>query len=205
MESWGLASLKDITNRILDGQRTSDESQKQKGMRLGYMGHLTLIAEEVCKFGNRHPPEAMDQAVLDRVQREEWVQYVEGTLAETRDRDNAVLGGVRPENAIGMRSMGMGGMQGGFTSNTANTLANAGIGSGVTPQDSLAMSEGTVGQSFEINSGTMLSGFGEGDDDEDMEDEKDAERRAPAGGASPFSEDEQVGELSFDDVDMDYR
>ena len=71
------------------------------------------------------------------------------------------------------------------------------------------MSEGTVGQSFEVNSGTMLSGFGDGDDDddddEDMEDHdaQDQERRGSAGSA--FSEDEQVGELSFDDVDMDYR
>ena len=174
--------------------------------------HLTLIAEEVCKFGNRLPPESLDPIVFERVGREEWSQYVEGTLAETRDKDNAVLGGVRPENAM-QRPMSMGGGGGGlqssFSSNTANTLANAGIGSGVSAQDSLAMSEGTVGQSFEVNSGTMLSGFGDGDDDddddEDMEDHdaRDQERRGSAGSA--FSEDEQVGELSFDDVDMDYR
>jgi len=179
-------------------------------MRLGYMGHLTLIAEEVCKFGNRHPPEALDLTVMDRVGRPEWTRYVEGTLAETRDKDNAVLGGVRPENAIGMRSMAM---QGGFSSNTANTLASAGLGSAVTPQDSLAMSEGTVGQSYESNAGTMLSGFGDGDDDdEEMEDHGAAAtglrrqgERGSSGSSSAFSDDEQVGELSFDDVDMDYR
>lgn len=198
----GLISTKDITDRILDGQAVSDKSQQDKGMRLGYMGHLTLIAEEVCKFGNRQPPEALDQTVLERVNRPEWITYVETTLTETRDKDNAVLGGVRPENAIGMRAgAGLGG--GGFNSN----LASAGIGSGIAPQDSLAMSEGTVGQSFEINSGTMLSGFGDGEDDEEMEDEGEGgkslgERRASG---SAFSEDEQVGELSFEDVDMDYR
>ena len=126
------------------------------------MGHLTLIAEEVCKFGNRHPPESLDQVVIDRVNREEWITYVEGTLAETRDKDNAVLGGVRPQDSIGVRGMGIGGglgggLGGGFTSNTANTLASAGIGAGIASQDSLAMSEGTVGQSFEINSGTMMN------------------------------------------------
>ena len=185
----GLASTKDITNRILDGQKASDESQSEKGMRLGYMGHLTLIAEEVCKFGNRHPPESLDQTVLDRVNQQDWIDYVEGTLAETRDKDNAVLGGVRPQDSIGVRSMGL---QGGFTSHAVSTLASAGIA----PQDSLAMSEGTVGQSFEINSGTMLSGFGEGDEDEDMDDDR---------GRDMLDEDEQVGELSFEDVDMDYR
>ena len=163
------------------------------------MGHLTLIAEEVCKFGNR---DFLDQTVLDRVNRDEWIQYVEGTLAETRERDNAVLGGVRPQDSMGVRPMGMGGMGGGFTSNTASTLASAGIGSGMAPQDNLAMSEGTVGQSFEINSGTMLSGFGDGDEDDEMM-EEDAARDGDRKG--PFEDDEQVGELSFEDVDMEYR
>lgn len=199
VEGLGLVSGKDITDRILDGQRASDLSQQDKGMRLGYMGHLTLIAEEVCKFGSRQFPEGTDHIVLDRVNREEWISYVEGTLTETREKDNAVLGGVRPENAIGSRSIGLGGLSGGFSSNTANTLASAGIGSNMSPEDSLAMSAGTVGQAFEINSG--ISGFGDGDDDEDMDDEaalRQEERRRA------FTEDEQVGELSFD-VDMDCR
>lgn len=200
--SLGLASLKDITDRILDGQQASDVSQREKGMRLGYMGHLTLIAEEVCKFGNRHPPEALDQVVLDRVNREPWIQYVEGTLAETRDKDNAVLGGVRPQDSMGVRQMG--GLGGGFSSGAASSgLASAGIA----PADTLAMSEGTVGQSFEINSGTMLSGFGDGsDDDEEMDLAGDAEGDSGGdGGQRIVGDDEQVGELSFEDVEMDYR
>ena len=205
-------SIKDITERVLDGQKASDESSKKRNMRLGYMGHLTLIAEEVCKFGNRLPTEHLDPIVFERVGREEWTKYVEGTLAETRNKDNAILGGVRPENAM-QRPTSMGGAGGGlqssFSSNTANALASAGIGSGVSAEDSLAMSEGTVGQSFEVNSGTMLSGFGDGDDDddddEDMEDHDAREQQRRGSAGSAFSEDEQVSELSFDDVDMDYR
>ncbi|KAK4959009.1 sporulation-induced protein [Elasticomyces elasticus] len=200
MEGLGLHSTKPITDRILDGQAASDRSQQDKGMRLGYMGHLTLIAEEVCKFGHRQPPESLDQSVHDSVSKPEWLRYVDGTLSETRDKDNAVLGGVRPENAIGMRNAGLGGGGGGigsgFTNNSASALASAGIGSGnVTAQDSLAMSEGTVGQSFEINSGTMLSGFGDGDDDEDMleEEQQTLDRARPEAtrSHSAFSDDEQ--------------
>jgi SIT4-associating protein SAP185/190 len=198
-DSLGLGSTKDIINRILDGQRASDASQADRGMRLGYMGHLTLIAEEVCKFGNRQPPESLDQVVLDGVSREEWTEYVDGTLAETRDKDNAVLGGIRPQDSIGVRPMGLGGIQGGFTANTASTLASAGIGTGIASSDGL---DGNVGQSFEINSGTMLSSFGDGDEDEEMDDEATREGSSNLG---PFSEDEQVGELSFEDVDMEYR
>lgn len=201
-------STGEITDRILDGQAASEKSQTDRGMRLGYMGHLTLIAEEVCKFGARvQSTDLPDQhIVVDRTNKPEWLQYVEGTLTETREKDNAVLGGVRPENAIGMRAGSMGG---GFGNNAATSaLASAGIGSNIAAQDSLAMSEGTVGQSFEINSGTMLSGFGDGEDeDEEMTEEREIgghlDRRVSGGSA--FSDDEQVGELSFEDVDMDYR
>ena len=202
VESLGLASTKDITDRILDGQEASDISASHKGMRLGYMGHLTLIAEEVCKFGNRHPPESLEAIVFDRVNREPWIKYVEGTLAETRDKDNAVLGGVRPQDSIGVRPMG--GLGSTFSSgNNSSGLTSAGI----TPQDTLAMSEGTVGQSFEINSGTMLSGFGDGsDDDDEMDLAGDVEGDSGGdGGNRIVDDDEQVGELSFEDVEMEYR
>ncbi|QIW99424.1 hypothetical protein AMS68_004942 [Peltaster fructicola] len=183
----GFSSTKDITDRILDGQTASDKSQKEKNMRLGYMGHLTLIAEEVCKFGSRFPADVLDVNMSSRVNRDEWVQYVDGTLAETRDKDNAVLGGVRPENAM-MRPGASGSLQGGFSSNTANALASAGIGTGITEQDSIAMSEGTVGESFEDNS--MLKHFAEDEDDlDETEIIRDEERRGSSG--SQLSEDEQ--------------
>lgn len=166
------------------------------------MGHLTLIAEEVCKFGTRFDVDTIDPVIAERVRRDAWTQYVDGTLAETRDKDNAVLGGVRPENA--MIRPGGNGLQSSFSSNTSNALANAGIGTNISEQDSIAMSEGTVGESFEVGGTSMLSHFG--DDDDEMEDpdgQREQDRRGSGG--SHFSEDEQVGELSFDDVDMDYR
>ncbi|KAK5131659.1 hypothetical protein LTR08_000786 [Meristemomyces frigidus] len=234
--SAGLRSLQDITNRILDGQRASDVSQAERGMRLGYMGHLTLIAEEVCKFGNR--VQASEQGdpelvVAERVNRQEWTAYVEGTLADTREKDNAVLGGHRPETAIGMRagagsggvggSGGAGGGGSGFGSLTGNkgggALASAGIGGDGggdnSEQDSRDMGEGTVGQAFEINAGAMLSGFGDGEDeDEEMSEEREAMERRAAGGTTARGgggafgaddDDDQVGELSFEDVEMEYR
>ena len=189
VETIGLVSTKDITDRILDGQRASDTLQAERGMRLGYMGHLTLIAEEVCKFGNR---DGLDPIISERLSREEWQTYVEGTLAETREKDNAVLGGVRPQDQLGMRGMGMGGLGGGFSSNTASTLASAGIGAGITGQDSL---DGPMSTTFEINSG--ISSFADAEDDDEMEDEVQRRNR--------LEDDEQVGELSFEDVEMEYR
>ena len=92
-----------ITERIIEGQTKSDKAQAATNMRLGYMGHLTLIAEEVVKFTERHPPELLSQSVVDKVLSHEWNDYVENTLAETRERDNAILGGVRPDMVGGPR------------------------------------------------------------------------------------------------------
>lgn len=85
-----------ICDKIVQGQRRSEEAVASKGVRLGYMGHLTLIAEEVVKFVERFPPRTISPLIEERVTDEAWVTYVDTTLAETRARDSAILGGVRP-------------------------------------------------------------------------------------------------------------
>lgn len=175
-------------------------------MRLGYMGHLTLIAEEVLKLHDRQPPELLGEQIMERINREDWVHYLEGILSETRDRDNAVLGGVKPENAMSARQMGMGGglMEQGNFSNS-NALSDAGLG-GV-PADSMALQEAGDSGGYSITGGSgsagLLSGFGNGDDDEEMEDNNGVDMSERL--EKTVSDDEQVGELSFDDVDINFR
>ena len=100
-----------LTEKILQGQKASDEAQwvskivradklcraMEKGVRLGYMGHLTLIAEEVLKLAERIPLDLLDIAVVQKLTSPEWNDYVDITLTATRARDNAILGGVRPQ------------------------------------------------------------------------------------------------------------
>ncbi|KAK4161790.1 SIT4 phosphatase-associated protein-domain-containing protein [Cladorrhinum sp. PSN259] len=171
----------DITNQIINGQKASDRSEAENKTRMGYMGHLTLIAEEVVKFTERHPPELLNELVLEKVMAQDWINYVEGALAETRERDNAILGGVRPEVAMnnraaqsnlmgnsltGLGSIGLGGNTG------SNALAEAGLNGG---SDEGSGSSG-IGP-FGISSGTtLMSGFGSSsdeDDDEEQESEED--------------------------------
>ncbi|KAI1134330.1 SAPS-domain-containing protein [Hypoxylon sp. FL0543] len=170
----------DITNAIINGQAVSEQSQARNKTRMGYMGHLTLIAEEVVKFTERNPPELLSELVLDRVMSQDWINYVEGALAETRERDNAILGGVRPEVALnnraqmtgnglggmGLSSLGLGGGQGGGS----NALAEAGLnGSG----NNMEMQDNGSGSSlgpFSISSG-LLSGSGFGSSSDEDEDE----------------------------------
>ena len=170
----------DITNLIINGQLASEKSQAQSKTRMGYMGHLTLIAEEVVKFTERHPAEVLGEVVMEKVMAQDWINYVEGALAETRERDNAVLGGVRPEVAMnnragasglagvglsGLGSLGIGGGGG------SSALAEAGLNGG---QDLSDNSGGNGIGPFAISAGTLMSGFGSSSD-EDEDEEQDNE------------------------------
>lgn len=181
----------DITTAIIEGQNVSDESQAKNKTRMGYMGHLTLIAEEVVKFTERHPPELLSETVLDKVMSQGWITYVEGALAETRERDNAILGGVRPEVALSHResigaggglTLGLGGTSGGGSS----ALAQAGLNGGLGLDDN---GSGSSLGAFTITSNTLISGFGsssdEDDDDGDVEDEDVNSEVSPSNSDEP--------------------
>ncbi|KAK6362964.1 hypothetical protein TWF730_000412 [Orbilia blumenaviensis] len=182
-----------ITDRIVNGQKASDKAQEESNMRLGYMGHLTLIAEEVVKFAERQPAATLAQSVHDKLHDAAWVYYMEHTLTETRERDNAILGGVRPDIMSGRPGMGgsmsvtqtFGGGGLGQMSGTADSgldtieLQNSGIGEGADNQtaETFDGDDGDVGADIGSRAGLphesgekSLSGFGSSsDDDEDEE------------------------------------
>ena len=177
-----------ITERIVEGQQRSDEKSKKNNMRLGYMGHLTLIAEEVVKFSERHPPELLSQNVYSKVTSRQWSDYVENTLSETRERDNAILGGVRPDVSIGPRQAVLNAVNAanGFNTGGSTALAQAGLNgnAGLDSMD-LATNGSATSSAFGLSSGgSLLSDFGSSSDEEDEEmpdaDEADGARTAPA-------------------------
>ncbi|KAH0544564.1 hypothetical protein FGG08_001336 [Glutinoglossum americanum] len=181
-----------ITERIVEGQRQSDTAQEKSNMRLGYMGHLTLIAEEVVKFTERHPPELLSQVVLDKVMDREWIDYVEQTLAETRERDNAILGGVRPDVSLGPRQAVMSAVNAAqaFGNGASASLASAGLagvgGVGLDPID-IVNGNSVMGSSFNLGGG-LVSGFGNSSDEEDEEMEEDHDEEGGRIGAPSGSD-----------------
>ncbi|KAL8717518.1 MAG: hypothetical protein Q9225_005250 [Loekoesia sp. 1 TL-2023] len=186
-----------ITERIVEGQQRSDEAQAENNMRLGYMGHLTLIAEEVVKFSDRHPNEMLSQTVLDKVTSRQWTDYVENTLSETRERDNAILGGIPPNMSVGPRQAVLNAVNAaGFGGGASNALANAGLnGTGGLDSMDLASNGGSTSSAFGLSSGSLLSGFGSSSDEEDEEMEEVEGDEAGIGS-------DQVSDLSILDVDM---
>lgn len=209
-----------ITDRIIEGQQRSDEAQKKDNMRLGYMGHLTLIAEEVVKFTERHPPELLADSVLEKVMSQPWIDYVEHTLADTRERDNAILGGVRPDMAVGPRQAVLNAVNaaqsgGGFGGDGSGSLLSGGASMNNTgPLESMEITNDADSNNYLFSAGqqgsNLLSGFNNSSDEEDddveetgLEGKEESERRGHVATAG-LTDDDQVGELSFDEVDMGY-
>jgi SIT4-associating protein SAP185/190 len=169
-----------ITDQIVDGQRRSDEAQQKKNMRLGYMGHLTLVAEEVVKFSERHPAELLSQTVMEKVLDRQWIDYVEQTLSQTRERDNAVLGGIRPDIGIGPRQAVLNAVNASQGFGNSAALANAGLNGGQQPLDTIDLSNNGSASSgtFSQGTGSSFSGFNSSSDDED-EDMDEPEEEDP--------------------------
>lgn len=83
-----------ITTAIVQGHNKCIEYEEETGLRLGYMGHLSLIAEEVVKFISLdiHRTTPKSQIIDEVVNQEDWKYYVDETLADIRNKYNAVLG-----------------------------------------------------------------------------------------------------------------
>ncbi|KNE59630.1 LOW QUALITY PROTEIN: hypothetical protein AMAG_03885 [Allomyces macrogynus ATCC 38327] len=96
-----LSLLRDgaLTRRIPRAQRASDyEAERPKGVRLGFMGHITLIADVVVAFLDRD--DTVRSELAEMLRAEDWQEYVTRTFRETREREARPLGGVRP-SALG--------------------------------------------------------------------------------------------------------
>jgi hypothetical protein len=97
-----------LINQITTAQRLNDYSEGQpKGVRLGYMGHLTYIADETCKLFEKCGSE-LDDELHEYIVSEEWQEYVTHSLRHTLEKDRHPLGGMKPEPAHGEIKMGDG-------------------------------------------------------------------------------------------------
>ena len=74
-------------------------SSKAKGRRLGYMGHLTFISDEVIKVLASYPDEIY-AVVKDSLDLDAWDTYINGPLRETKLRDRVPLGGIKPAGGL---------------------------------------------------------------------------------------------------------
>ena len=92
----------DITNLIINAYNLCLDIEVTSNVRLGYMGHLVLIAEEVVKFSsifqnNKFNDPEIDDLIYSKLVEPSWVSYVTNVLTETREQYNCVLGGIKTD------------------------------------------------------------------------------------------------------------
>uniref|UniRef100_A0A8C1MCY6 Protein phosphatase 6, regulatory subunit 2b n=1 Tax=Cyprinus carpio TaxID=7962 RepID=A0A8C1MCY6_CYPCA len=88
--------LKDcrLVQRILDAWEENDKTQEAGGMRKGYMGHITRIANTVVQNAEREQEQTqISQLIKDLPEdyKARWEQFVNETLTETNKKNTADL------------------------------------------------------------------------------------------------------------------
>jgi len=129
-----------LPQKIVEAQKLNDvEEKKEKGLRLGYMGHLTHISDEICKLMSKCSDQ-FSEKINEYINGNDWTDYINNSLQETKNRDCQALGGQRPNN---------------------DTITN--ISFGYQPQDF-----DYENQDDQYRLSIRSSGFGVEDDEDDM-------------------------------------
>lgn len=96
MQSWR-------NERLID----PPDSAGPRRIRLGYMGHLNLIAEETAKLLERYPQEIASK-VEHTIPQPQWNNLLQH-LQLTRQKESAPLAGGRPAMSMSLGGSGLGG------------------------------------------------------------------------------------------------
>ncbi|CDR88522.1 related to SAP155-SIT4-associating protein [Sporisorium scitamineum] len=180
-----------LTSRIVEGRKRNEVSVAgPRRIRLGYMGHMNLIAEETVKLLERYPLE-IARPVEAFTERDEWRQVVSETLEEIREKEGGPLAFNRGHEGMSM-SFGSdaeddgddGGIGGAGSSSFASYLSSQ-IGGATGSDEDDSDDEASWLSSEMKRSGKDGSGF----------DDAFAPRHGSSGGG---------GELGDDDEDDDW-
>lgn len=184
-----LFSVAQITDIIMEGDKKCSDYEKETGVRLGYMGHLTLIAEEVAKFA-AYVDEASimfsTSVIQSGLNEPKWREYCDTVLTETREKYSSLLGedGIN-ENDEEVNNEIFGDDDDGVDENidqdygsehaNFNSNESVHIGSNLEEENCFMYEDGHGNNTqIRVRQDDGLSGI---DDDEDEDDEDDDDRR----------------------------
>ncbi|PJF18747.1 SIT4 phosphatase-associated protein family domain-containing protein [Paramicrosporidium saccamoebae] len=82
-----------LTARIVKTQRINDSiMQRPRGNRLGHMGHITMIGDQIVDLLERQGEE-LGKELATELEHEDWQEYCELSYRDTKIKDALVLGG----------------------------------------------------------------------------------------------------------------
>jgi hypothetical protein len=92
-----------ITERILNATRLNSHAIEQpKGLRLGYMGHLTLLTSHLLAFLNNNPE--ICTALQHHLTDESWQEHISKSHRETVEICEKPLGGTAASEGVDTRT-----------------------------------------------------------------------------------------------------
>jgi hypothetical protein len=83
-----------LLQRIVEASKENEEvCAKPKGIRRGYMGHITSISQSIINVAANTP--AIEKILTDD---QAWNDYVKNSLTSTKERESRTLGGYSPSD-----------------------------------------------------------------------------------------------------------
>ena len=85
--------------------------EKPRGYRLGYMGHVTIIVDEIMKLVESPTfKESLEPELRPYIDQDDWIEYVNKYYRETKNEDTKPLGGSKPDLAVDNDLFGISGV-----------------------------------------------------------------------------------------------
>lgn len=83
-----------LLQRIVEASKENEEvCAKPKGIRRGYMGHITSISQSIINVAANTP--SIDKILAEH---QAWNDYVKNSLTSTKERESRTLGGYSPSD-----------------------------------------------------------------------------------------------------------
>ncbi|XP_066540794.1 serine/threonine-protein phosphatase 6 regulatory subunit 2 isoform X2 [Hoplias malabaricus] len=164
-----------LVQRILNAWVENDKSQSDGGMRRGYMGHLTRIANVVVQCAEKEPTQALITQLISELPEDykaRWQNFVDETLAETNKKNAVDLVfsdyQIQQMTANFVDQFGFNDDEFGEHDDSINATFNriAGINCSL-------VDEGPPPRSFEACSKEKIRQFDDADDEEDIWEDKE--------------------------------
>ena len=103
----------EVTKMIIDGNNENTKQEQEKNLRMGYMGHLILVSEEIIKLGmyiEDMQISFVEPDITDALTEDNWRVFVDDVVVVARDEFDKMLGEPVHESVVDYNTVVKGGI-----------------------------------------------------------------------------------------------